>query len=195
MIKYGVDKDDEMGVKLMSLIQSNDSHAFTLLADGWWDKVYNVCVKMLKSRQDAEEATQDTFLKILGAKDSFDSVRRFTPWMLSIAGNTCRDTIRRRQSRAKYEQPHDFSDDLIVDTQAIINDRELVMRMAVNVELSKLSDKLHRVVAVYYMEGRSNEETAAKLGVAVNTVKRWKREAKKILASRLRSWKDNNDYA
>src|SRR4030095_15833736 len=59
--------------------------------------VYNLAYRMLGSAQDAEDASQEIFLRAYTRLASFDRTRRFSTWLLSIASNYCIDRLRRRR--------------------------------------------------------------------------------------------------
>jgi len=53
-------------------------------------RVYGLCFRMLRQREDAEDATQETFLRVAKNLHRWDPTRSFEPWLLTIAGNRCR---------------------------------------------------------------------------------------------------------
>ena len=86
--------------QLMLRAKRGDTDAFELLVERHKDMIYAVCYSVLRSRQDAEEAAQDTFLKLFRKRDLYDESRALEPWLLRIAGNTSRDKARRRRELA-----------------------------------------------------------------------------------------------
>ncbi len=61
------------------------------------DGVYNLCYRLLSQRQEAEDATQETFLRAYSKLKRYDHERSFKTWLFSIASNYCIDQIRRRR--------------------------------------------------------------------------------------------------
>src|SRR5438874_9443383 len=59
--------------------------------------VFNLAYRMLGNAQDAEDASQEIFLRAYTRLESFDRTRRFSTWLLSIASNYCIDRLRRRR--------------------------------------------------------------------------------------------------
>src|SRR5258706_7940896 len=74
-----------------------DQAAFGQLMHRYAGAVYNVAYQMLGMAQDAEDASQEIFLRAYTRLESFDRVRRFSTWLLSIASNYCIDRLRRRR--------------------------------------------------------------------------------------------------
>jgi RNA polymerase sigma-70 factor (ECF subfamily) len=74
-----------------------DQDAFAEIVYSFTDPVYNLCYRMLSDSGEAEDATQDVFLKAFLHLKSYDRERSFKTWLLSIASNHCIDRIRRRR--------------------------------------------------------------------------------------------------
>ncbi|MFY9345381.1 MAG: sigma-70 family RNA polymerase sigma factor, partial [Planctomycetota bacterium] len=83
--------------ELMLQIQAGDLGAFEQLVTRYQTMVHGLAMSILRRPEDAEEATQDAFLKLFRARASFDAARALEPWLLRIAGNACRDKARRRK--------------------------------------------------------------------------------------------------
>src|SRR5215216_2528919 len=74
-----------------------DQAAFGQLMHRYAGAVYNLAYRMLGNAQDAEDASQEIFLRAYTRLASFDRTRRFSTWLLSIASNYCIDRLRRRR--------------------------------------------------------------------------------------------------
>ena len=74
-----------------------DQAAFGQLMHRYTGAVYNLAYRMLGSAQDAEDASQEIFLRAYTRLSSFDRSRRFSTWLLSIGSNYCIDRLRRRR--------------------------------------------------------------------------------------------------
>src|ERR671932_474093 len=74
-----------------------DRTAFAQLMHRYAGAVYNLAYRMLGNAQDAEDASQEIFLRAYTRLASFDRTRRFSTWLLSIASNYCIDRLRRRR--------------------------------------------------------------------------------------------------
>lgn len=82
----------------MLRVQAGDLEAFAQLVDRFQTMVYGLALSILRRPEDAEEAAQDTFLKLFRGRAQFDGSRALEPWLLRIAGNACRDKLRRRRT-------------------------------------------------------------------------------------------------
>ncbi len=78
--------------------------AWEALVKQFQGRVYSVAYHYLGNKADAEDATQETFIKVYRRLKSFRSKRQaFLPWLLAIARNCCIDRLRRQKTRRKYE--------------------------------------------------------------------------------------------
>ena len=86
------------------------------LIDEHRGQVFGLCYRMLRHRHDAEDATQESFVRALRSLARWDSNREFSPWLLAIAGNRCRSLLSERMRRppttSLVDQLSDDADDL-----------------------------------------------------------------------------------
>jgi RNA polymerase sigma-70 factor (ECF subfamily) len=75
--------------------RGGDARAREDLARAWWPAVYGVALSVLGRAPDAEDATQEAFLRAFAALPSLRDGARFGPWILAIARNAARDQQRR----------------------------------------------------------------------------------------------------
>ena len=86
---------------LVEAIRSGDPQATRLLVERYHGVVFGLCCRMLNHRHDAEDVTQETFLRALRAIFGFDSARPIRPWLLEIAANRCRTALAVRARRPR----------------------------------------------------------------------------------------------
>lgn len=77
--------------------QHGSDEAFTYLVEAYQKPVYNLCYRMLGEPEAAEDAAQETFLKVYQNLARYDRERSFATWLLSIAAHYCIDRLRRRR--------------------------------------------------------------------------------------------------
>ena len=82
--------------KLIQRCLAGQQDAMHALVERYQSQVFGLCYRMLSNREDAEDATQETFVRVLKSLDRWDSARDFDPWLLAIAGNRCRTMLSRR---------------------------------------------------------------------------------------------------
>ena len=76
--------------RLVSEARSGDVRAFASLVDTYYTRCLRFALHMLSSRGDAEEAVQDTFVRVYRALASYREEEAFEPWLFRILANRCR---------------------------------------------------------------------------------------------------------
>jgi RNA polymerase sigma factor (sigma-70 family) len=172
--------------ELMVRVQQGDLLSFELLVERMKGTVYSLAISMLRSREDAEEAAQDTFVKLFRARDQFDRDRALEPWLLRIAGNTCRDMLRRRRAtRPPAASLLGEVARLIPDPATSDYEGREATRQAVRHQLDLLSERLRLPLVLKYRNGLTNQQVADALGISISNVKVRVARAKDVLQSRL----------
>jgi RNA polymerase sigma-70 factor (ECF subfamily) len=77
--------------------QKGDQTAFMHIVEAYQRPVYNLCYRMLGDATQAEDAAQETFLRVYTKIDTYKHDRKFSSWLLSIASHHCIDQLRRRR--------------------------------------------------------------------------------------------------
>jgi len=77
--------------------QKGDQSAFMHIVDAYQRPVYNLCSRMLGDATQAEDAAQETFLRVYTKLKTYQEDRKFSSWLLSIASHYCIDQLRRRR--------------------------------------------------------------------------------------------------
>jgi len=158
-----------------------DSQAFARLVSRYQRQVYNLAYHMLGNAEDAEDATQEAFLRAYVALPSFQLGKKFSSWLLSIASNLCIDILRRR--RFAWLSLEDVSFRLVSPseepTKGLLRQEEAgqVQRL-----LGRLPEKYRLVVILRYWYDMSYEEIVETTGLSLNTVKTRLHRARNMLA-------------
>jgi RNA polymerase sigma-70 factor (ECF subfamily) len=76
---------------------AGDNEAFACLVEAYQTAVYNLAYRMLGNAAEAEDAAQETFIRVYTRLDTYDSERKFSSWLLAIASNYCIDRLRQRR--------------------------------------------------------------------------------------------------
>ncbi len=171
----------------MLRVQAGDLDAFAQLVERFQSMVYGLALSMLRRPEDAEEAAQDTFLKLFRAREAFDGSRSLEPWLLRIAGNACRDKLRRRRVGELPIVRNEERDPLLdlEDARGARAGERRHVDHTIRGELEQLSPKVRLPLELKYLRGLTNQQIAEALGVSVSNVKVQIARGKDILASRL----------
>ena len=130
---------------------------FAALAEKYMDMVFRVAYGYMRSRDDADDITQDVLLRLYCTDTLFDSEEHVRNWLIRV--NQCKKAFRSPWRRV--ESIEDYASTLRFETA---EDRGLFC------EIMRLEQKYRVVVLMYYYEGYSTAEIADILGVPLNTV-------------------------
>jgi RNA polymerase sigma-70 factor (ECF subfamily) len=148
---------------------TGDQAAMIELVDRYRNMVFGFCYRMMGRRQDAEDAAQETFIRVLKSLAKWDSSREFKPWLMAIAANRCRTMLSARKRRPV---PADIHDEQFVDDAA---DWQAAHQLAeeVNLALGEIRDEYRQAFALFHDQQMSYDEIAEALGCPLGTVKTW----------------------
>src|SRR6185503_9888815 len=151
-----------------------DQHAWDLIVRQYWRKVFNVAYKFVGKHDEAEDLTQDIFLKIFRSLDTFDRRANFQTWLISVSRNLCIDHYRSvRKERETIDRDVDANElsPASVDPGPIAaleqRDRVVLLKVA----LAELPETLRTAVLMRDIQEMSYQEIADKLRLPEGTVK------------------------
>jgi RNA polymerase sigma-70 factor, ECF subfamily len=133
-------------------------------------RMKSLAFHLLGSRADAEDAVQETFLKVYRAARGFEGHSSLSTWMYRILLNCCYDNIRKRQRLSEAPAPAEFR-----------VDSKLPLKIALERALSQLGDRQRLVFLMFEVEGLRHSEIAGILEVPEGTSRSWLFEAKSQL--------------
>ncbi len=151
-----------------------DHEAFARLVEVYQRPVYSLCRGMLSNAQEAEDASQEVFLRVYQKLARYDRERKFSTWLLSIAHNYCIDELRRRRARPRlvYEDDEHSALDAIPDgtdvgaTAVCAEQRQIVTHA-----LGQLPAEQRQAIKLAYFGGLTQGEIANQLGSPIGTIK------------------------
>lgn len=135
---------------------------YTLFAPG----IFRFCRRAMPSREDAEDATSEVFLKLRSKLEQYDSSRPFNAWLYRVAANHCWDLLRRRRVRQDLEtgdiesMPLEHADP--GQLEKLISEKS---RDEVRKALDQLPDRTRMALTLRYYSEMSYDEIAETLGV------------------------------
>ena len=150
------------------------------LIDLYGDEIFRLCIAYLGDRQLAEDAFQETFLKVWKNADRFRGESSVRTWFASIAVNTCRDLLRSGWFRLRRKSKH--IEELAQLPAASAMPEESPVRTAV----LSLPGMYREIILLYYDQNMKLKEIASLLHLSQNTVSTRLRRARKLLAKELK---------
>lgn len=151
-----------------------DSQAMQLLIGRYQADVYNVCVRLLRHRHDAEDVTQEVFLRVFRSLDRWDSQRPLRPWILGIAVNRCRTWL---SQRGRRPEAVDFLQETVMARDSQEGPaQELLHEIREALESMRL--EYRSVFVLFHEQGQGYDDIARALDRPVGTIKTWLHRAR-----------------
>lgn len=154
------------------------------LVDMFYRPIYQYLRRLCGNRQDAEDLTQDTFVKVWSSLESYKNGFKFSTWIYTIAYRVYVDW--RRKRRCVGSLPNEWWKERVDDNLSPFEkeaDRQMIQDLYAAVE--RLDEDKRLVVQLHYYQGLSLRQTAKVLSIATSTVKYRLREVMKNLNSEL----------
>jgi RNA polymerase sigma-70 factor (ECF subfamily) len=146
----------------------------------YYSMIYRVAFSQLKNHADAEDITQEMFIKIIKSEDEFESAEHEKAWIIRAAINMCRDLLKSgwhksfvgldevpEQEKAYYDNPYVKTDDILW-------------------QVLQLPEKFRNCIYLFYYEDNSIKEIAQILEMPENTVKTNLRRGRELLKKMLK---------
>ena len=168
---------------LVDRFKSGDEAAFNEMVSRYWDRIYGMVHQLLRNQQDAEEVTQDAFIRAHRGLVNFRGDSAFSTWLYQIATNLARNRYwywwrRKRDKTVSFDQPVSEDNDTPlsevfaaeVETPGDITvTHEFIDRIASGMD--KLSPKHREILILRNVKNMAYEEISEILGISVGTVK------------------------
>jgi RNA polymerase sigma-70 factor (ECF subfamily) len=157
-----------------------DPEAIRVLVDRFQTEVFGLCVRLLSHRQDAEDVTQEVFLRIFRSLKRWDSSRPLKPWIIGITVNRCRTWISQRLRRPE------LVDYLHETAAAPATDDAPELLNEIHAALRELRPEYREVFVLFHEQGEPYDVIADAVGRPVGTIKTWLHRARMEILERLR---------
>lgn len=143
--------------------------------------VFGLAYRMLGHRHDAEDISQESFLRALRSLHHLDRSRAVLPWLLAIVGNRCRTLL---ASRKKHPTTRLIDDD-VADTPIESDTKNLVEEVYVG--LADLRVEYRQAFLLFHEQQLSYQEISEVMGKPIGTIKTWVHRGRRELVERLRA--------
>jgi RNA polymerase sigma factor (sigma-70 family) len=143
-------------------------------------EVFGLCVRLLHHRHDAEDVTQEVFLRIFRSLRRWDSGRPLRPWIMGITVNRCRTWLTQRARRPE-PVPH-----LHETAEAAPSDDATELTREIQAAVDELRIEYRSVFVMFHEQGLPYEDIAQAIGKPLGTVKTWLHRARQEVLERLR---------
>lgn len=175
---------------LMARAATGDRGAFTELMDRHEDMVFAVAMRMMRDRELAFDATQETFLTLFRKADRYSGDSAVSTWLYRVATNTCLDMLRKQKRRHADALPehHDEPDPHAAEPFSAVE-----VRPDIEAALATLPDDFRAAVVLSDIHGLSIAEIGEILEVPAGTVKSRVFRGRRQLAEKLGNLMDRSE--
>lgn len=158
--------DSKYEGELVRKLKKADRGSFEELLDLYGNRLLKTCYLMLNNREEAEDAVQETFMRVFKNIHSFKGQSSLYTWIYSIGLNICRDMLKRRKYDYSYEEyivgEEESPEEIVL---------EKIHRELLREKLFSLPLIYKEVLVLYYFEGLSIKEIGQVLGEKEGTIK------------------------
>lgn len=168
-----------------------DERAYRELVQRFQRPVYSVAFRMVRSAEDAEDVTQETFVRVFRSLARYDPTRSFEAWLFTITTRLCIDLMRRRKVRPvslSYQDPESGEDQTIDVVDPGLKPDETTSNAEEERRTKDLIDALpphYRIVVMLrHQQDLSYDEIAETLKLPLGTVKARIHRARALLKNR-----------
>lgn len=153
-------------------ILNGNTSAYKSLVDAYKDLVYTIVIKIVKNREEAEEVTQDSFLKAYHALNNFKNESKFSTWLFRIAYNTAISRTRKKIVTTSSIDDHvieNFSIDTVQEQLDTFAEDEKIKLLNEAIEKLALDEQL--LINLFYYNQQSIDEICVITGLSDSNVK------------------------
>jgi len=159
--------------EIISQVLKGDHNAYALLVERYKSYVFTLTFRFTKNREDAEEVSQDIFVKAYRSLADFKGTAKFSTWLYTIVNTTCITFLRKRRLDVKSlddERTFEVADSQDSGFRANMVEQKSRLIM-VNRAIAMLNPDDAEIITLFYKNEQSLEEISQILGVEVNTAK------------------------
>ncbi len=170
---------------LVNRVRQGEVEAYGDLVRRYQQSVFNVCYRVLRNRQDAEDLTQEALVRGFERLDTYDIDRPFGPWIHRIAANLSINVLRQRKQLLPLdeEREHHPGDEVPQPEKALM---QAERKTDIHSALAELPPHYRAVVELRHFQDLNYEKIAETLGIPLNTAKSHLFRARRLLAQLLK---------
>jgi RNA polymerase sigma-70 factor, ECF subfamily len=160
--------DQKNEAEIVARVLNGDRQAYALLVDEYKSPIYNLAYRMTGNLEDADDLTQETFIRAYQYLWRYDTSKKFFTWLYTLALNLIRNHLRKKN---KYNRSsEELSENLLADKNPS-PETELIETQEISVYLLRLEDESRALLIMKFHQGLSFEEIAQITGKSLSAVK------------------------
>ena len=189
-VSHSADASQVEDNELVKRVCMGETQLFRLLIERHQQHIFNLCYRMLRQFEEADDATQDTFLKAYRSLKQFRGDARLKTWLCQIARNECLNRLRHENMASLDQQlttDHSFQiADSTPSPLELIEQQET--QSIIHEAINKLPHQYRLVITLFHLNGLSYEEISQVMEIPMGTVKTHIFRARELLKSKLQAF-------
>ena len=189
-LSHPADASQAADNELVKRVCMGETQLFRLLIERHQQHIFNLCYRMLRRFEEADDATQDTFLKAYRSLKRFRGDARLKTWLCQIARNECLNRLRHENMASLDQQlTTDYSFQIADSTPSpleLIEQQET--QSIVHEAINTLPHQYRLVITLFHLNGLSYEEISQVMEIPMGTVKTHIFRARELLKSKLQAF-------
>jgi len=160
--------DQIIEAEIVARILQGDRQAYALLVEEYKSQIYNLAYRMTGNLEDADDLTQDTFIRAYQYLWRYDQRKKFFTWLYTLALNLIRNHLRKKK---KYNKSSEEVSALSLTDKNPSPEEKLIEDQEISSYLLRLEDDLRALLIMKYQQELSFEEIAEITGKSLSAVK------------------------
>ena len=151
---------------------SGNVNAFAFLVERYQRMVYTLVIRILKNNEEAEEISQDVFVKVYQKLESFKGDSKFSTWLYRIAYFASLDELKKKKRTASVDDIEQIPNSelgMVKDALSYIHDKQ--RKEIISDAIKKLKEDEQVILALYYFEDQSLKEISKVVNLTIDNVK------------------------
>lgn len=164
--------------EIIEKAKQGDKAAMAILVDSYSSRVFNLALRIVRNKEEAEDVLQDTFLTLVNKLHTFDGRSSFFTWLYRIATNSALMLLRKKKMRRANFKDNDYDPEQLEITNMVdwsqdpladLDNREI--KLKIDEAINTLKEKYKAVFILRDIEGLSTRETSEILSITEENVK------------------------
>jgi len=176
-----------MEAHIIQRCKNGDLDAFEQVYKRFGNKVFGLCLRMVKNRETAEDLVQEVFVLLLRKINTFRGDAKFGTWLYRIATNTCLSHLRKQNTRRESTDTYETAVQL---QQA--PEEDLAHRQALKSAIAELPEGYRASVVLHDIQGYTHNEIGEMLGITSGASKSQLFKARRKLREHVATWESSN---
>ena len=159
--------DQKNEAEIVARVLKGDRQAYALLVEEYKSPIYNLAYRMTGNSEDADDLTQETFIRAYQYLWRYDTSKKFFTWLYTLALNLIRNHFKKNKYNKSSEE---LSANLLADKNPS-PETELIETQEISVYLLRLEDESRALLIMKFHQGLTFEEIAQITGKSISAVK------------------------